>query len=194
MRARPAGPARFLVSRAAPWWHNQRMACRDVSLAFASISDAQALAVMTRDLIETGLGWSYRSGRIATLIADPETITLIARDGRERLGFAMMSFGQERAHLILLAVRPPHRRHGLARRMLTWLLDSAAVAGVASVHVELRADNSAAYALYRALHFVETFRVPGYYRGQETAVRMVRALRAPMPETPRWEPPAIDAR
>jgi ribosomal protein S18 acetylase RimI-like enzyme len=29
---------------------------------------------------------------------------------------------------------------------------------------------------YRAMGFSETFRVPGYYRGRETAVRMIRML------------------
>jgi len=45
-----------------------------------------------------------------------------------------------------------------------------------SVHVELRASNEAALSFYRATGFAETFRVPGYYRGRETAVRMIRLL------------------
>ena len=63
--------------------------------------------------------------------------------------------------------------------MIEWLLASAQVAGVSSVHVELRASNAPAYAFYRALGFVETIRVPGYYRGRETALRMIRMLRIP---------------
>ena len=47
-----------------------------------------------------------------------------------------------------------------------------------SIHVELRADNSGAFAFYRALGFVETLRVPGYYSGRVTAIRMLRMLRA----------------
>ena len=58
-------------------------------------------------------------------------------------------------------------------------LESAQVAGVSSVHVELRASNAPAYAFYRSLSFVETIRVPGYYRGRETALRMIRMLRVP---------------
>ena len=89
-----------------------------------------------------------------------------------------MRFGETRAHLILLAVAPPYRRRGIAMRMLTWLTESAQVAGVASLHVELRAGNVAARALYRAAGFGETLRIEGYYRGRETAVRMLRRLRA----------------
>ena len=61
--------------------------------------------------------------------------------------------------------------------MVEWLVESALVAGMASIHVELRASNAAALAFYAAMGFSETFRVPGYYRGRETAVRMLRMLR-----------------
>jgi ribosomal-protein-alanine N-acetyltransferase len=80
---------------------------------------------------------------------------------------------------MLLAVRPDVRRRGIARRLVEWLVTSAATAGVATIHVELRAGNAGAYALYRTLGFEETLRVPGYYAGRETAIRMLRLLRAP---------------
>jgi ribosomal protein S18 acetylase RimI-like enzyme len=41
----------------------------------------------------------------------------------------------------------------------------------------LRVGNKAAYALYRALGFTETLRLQRYYRGRETAIRMMRMLR-----------------
>ncbi len=88
-----------------------------------------------------------------------------------------MRFGDERAHLVLLAVQPAHQRRGIGRRLLEWQLESALVAGLTSVHVELRASNAAAYAFYRSAGFAETFRVPGYYGGRETALRMIRLLR-----------------
>ena len=80
-----------------------------------------------------------------------------------------MTFGDDRAHLVLLAVQPSHRRRGIARRLLTWLLDSAAIAGMASIHLELLEDNVAARAFYRSLGFTETLRLPGYYRGRKAA-------------------------
>jgi ribosomal protein S18 acetylase RimI-like enzyme len=42
----------------------------------------------------------------------------------------------------------------------------------------LRAGNTDAHAFYRAIGFEETLRVPGYYSGRETAIRMIRMLRA----------------
>jgi ribosomal-protein-alanine N-acetyltransferase len=162
---------------------------QDIALQPACRSDASAIAAMSRELIEAGLGWQYRGERIRHLLDDPETVTLAARDGERVIGFAIMTFGAERAHLVLLAVQPACQRRGIARRMARWLLASAAIAGIASVHVELRARNEAAYAFYRALGFAETLRLPGYYQGRETAVRMMRLLRVPGMSVPTWRPP-----
>jgi ribosomal protein S18 acetylase RimI-like enzyme len=165
------------------------MAARDIVIDFALPSDAQALAVMSRDLIEAGLGWVYRTERFSRLIASHDTVALVARATTGAIGFAVMEFGEERAHLVVLAVSPRYQRTGIARRLLLWLLRSALVAGITSVHVELRADNDAALAFYRAMGFTETLRVPGYYRGRETAIRMIRMLRMARVPALQWQPP-----
>ena len=154
-------------------------------LQFASHGDADDVAAMSRDLIEDGLGWRYRARSVRQLIDDADTVTLVARDGDALSGFGIMKIGDERAHLILLAVRPAARRHGIAGSILQWLVESATTAGVASVHVELRASNAGAHAFYLAQGFAETLRVPGYYSGREAAIRMLRLLRAPMVAVPK---------
>jgi ribosomal-protein-alanine N-acetyltransferase len=151
----------------------------DLTLRLARESDAPELAAMSRDLIEAGLGWHYRPRRILQLLADSETVTLVACTGGEIAGFAIMTLGEERAHLVLLAIRPAHQRRRIARRMTAWLVKTAVTAGMAAIDVELRSANVAALALYRESGFVETQRLPGYYRGRETAIRMTRWLRPP---------------
>jgi ribosomal-protein-alanine N-acetyltransferase len=170
------------------------MGSRDLPLEFARPRDSAALALLARDLIESGLDWSYRPVRIAQMIADRDTVALVARDAASVAGFAIMKFGDERAHLALLAVCPSHQRQGVARRLLDWLLASARTAGMASVHVELRASNAPAFALYGRLGFVETLREPRYYQGRETAVRMMRQLRAVNVAAEPWRPPTVDRR
>ena len=170
------------------------MSAENISLRLARRSDAPILARMSRDLVEAGLGWHYRTERIGQLIDDRETVVLVARSGLSVAGFAIMSFGDQHAHLVLLAVRAPHQRRGIARRMTHWLLESAATAGMACVHVELRADNKAAYAFYRNMGFAETRRLPGYYRGREEAIRMLRVLRVPGIAVQAWRPPTLDKR
>ena len=85
------------------------MACVDLNLRLALDSDAQAIASMSRDLIEAGLGWQYRPRRVRELLADRETVTLVACERERVIGFAVMTFGEERAHLVLMAVRSLRR-------------------------------------------------------------------------------------
>jgi ribosomal-protein-alanine N-acetyltransferase len=154
------------------------MSLRSTVLRLATPADAPDIALMSRDLIEHGLGWSWTRNRVARNIANRETATLVACSGRQIVGFAMMYFGDEHAHLNLLAVRPAYQRGGLGRRMVNWLVESARVAGVAAIYLEVRANNTAARRFYRALGFQEMALLPRYYRGVESAVWMARDLRS----------------
>ncbi|MBA2672626.1 N-acetyltransferase [Ramlibacter sp.] len=156
-------------------------------LRLARHTDAGAIAQMARELIEAGLTPRYTAVRIARHIADADTVALVAQTpGAAPQGFALMAFGDDHAHLVLLAVQPAARRQALGRALLQWLLASAEVAGMASVALELRADNDGAQAFYRALGFEATLLMPGYYEGRVDGQRMVRMLRAPgaVPSTP----------
>src|SRR5262249_15100314 len=165
-----------------------------ITLRLARRSDAPTLAAMSRDLIETGLGWHYRPDRVAQLLADSETVTVVACERERVTGFAIMTLSDERAHIVLLAVARTHQRQGIGRRMTSWLLETAAAAGVMSIHVELRSSNRAAYTLYRKLDFAETLRLERYYRGRETAIRMMRLLRVPGLTAQVWQPPPLRKR
>ena len=172
----------------------QSMARPGIVIRLAQAHDAQAIALMSRDLIEAGLGWKYDAARVLRAIRHRDTVVLVAEARAELAGFAIMEFGDQRAHLVLLAVRPAHRRAGIGRGLLDWLIETAHTAGMESVHLELRARNEAARAFYRAMGFCETVSVPGYYRGREAAQRMLRVLRVPGPPTYSWRPPTLGQR
>ena len=170
-----------------------------LTVRIAEPGDAPPIAEMSRDLIESGLGWRYDAAHILRAMRRRDTV-VIAATGRQTYvaherptlsGFAIMDFGDERAHLVLLAVQPALRRRGIGRRLVDWLMESAVVAGIASVHLELRADNEAARRFYRALGFSETVLMPRYYNGREAAMRMIRVLRAPGPLPLSWRPPVL---
>ena len=152
-------------------------AFRKLALGLATAADAAPIAAMSRELIEAGLPWTWTPQRVARSLAQPDTLVLGARDGAVLAGFAIMQFGEERAHLSLLAVRPDYRRQGVARRMLDWLCASALTAGIASIQLELRETNLDARRFYLKQGFAETARVPRYYQGAETALRMSRDIR-----------------
>lgn len=142
--------------------------------------DATAIALMSRDLVEHGLAWRYTPGRIAASIRHRDTMVLVADADGQVGAFAIMEFGDERAHLVLLAVRPRFQRRGLARRMILWLEKSARTAGIARITLELRASNRGARLLYQALGYRCETRVPNYYGGRETAIRMAHDLACPV--------------
>jgi ribosomal-protein-alanine N-acetyltransferase len=152
------------------------------------------MAQMSRDLIETGLGWSYDAPKVARMIARVDTVALVACDTQGLAGFAVMQFGDETAHLVLLAVQPRRRRQGIARRLLAWLLDSARIAGIAELSLELRAGNASARAFYRSMGFGDAGLLPGYYQQREPALRMRRVLRTAGEAPMTWQAPTLGRR
>jgi ribosomal-protein-alanine N-acetyltransferase len=162
---------------------------RNMSLIrLAQTQDAAAIAQLSRDTIETGLVWSWRAQRVAASIRDPRMLCIVA-GMRPIRGFCITQFGEELAHLSLLAVDPSHRRRGLGARLVNWMLKAARVAGIAAIHVEMRANNIEASAFYRSLGFETAGLVHGYYQGLESAQRMVLRLRPESLEPPLWEIP-----
>ncbi len=168
------------------------MDARHITLRPAHSDDGPAIAAMSHELIETGLGWSWTPQRVARAIAHRDVLSVIAIDQGRLVAFAIMQFSGDAAHLALLAVRSTHQRRGIGRRLLGWLTESCYAAGVATVHLELRVTNHAARRFYRALGFSETAFIPGYYRGRETGLRMMHVLREPNAPLPEWQPPRLD--
>ena len=167
------------------------MNAKNITLRPGRLADAEKIAVMSRDIIESGLGWSWGPDRVARSLRNKDTVTVIACDRERIVAFAIMYFGDEHAHLNLLAVRPSHQRLGIGRRLVEWLFESAHVAGIATIHLELRANNYAGRTFYRALGFTESAYIPGYYRGREMALRMLRMLRRPGTPLPAWPVPKL---
>jgi ribosomal-protein-alanine N-acetyltransferase len=146
------------------------------TLGLARYPDALEIAEMSRDLIEHGLSWSWTPARVRRAILGRDCCVLIARRERRIAGFAIMHFGEQVAHLNLLAVGMEHRRQGLGRQLIDWLSASAIEAGVFRIDLELRETNGGARAFYESLGFQSLNVVQGYYQGREPALRMSRHL------------------
>ncbi|MDQ2926826.1 MAG: GNAT family N-acetyltransferase [Pseudomonadota bacterium] len=154
------------------------------SIRFATPADALVVAEMSRDLIEHGLGWSWTRERILRSLRHPDINVVVAVRDAERAGFGIMKYGDDEAHLLLLAVRPGHARHGVGRTLVDWLEATARVAGILRVSLEARVGNTAARAFYARLGFAQTQLMPGYYGGREASLRMVKELGAERTGTP----------
>ena len=153
------------------------MMSRNVNLRLARPADLYPISRMSRELIETGLGWSWTPARVGREILSTESVVLAGCHEDRVVAFAIMHFGDETAHLNLLAVEPEYQRIGVGRRLVVWLEESALTAGITRINLELRAGNHAAQQFYRSLGYHETGVVPGYYRGLESAIRMAHPLR-----------------
>ena len=147
------------------------------AIRLATAADAQAIAVMSRCLIELGLrGWSWNPPRVARAICSRDTCVAVVPVDHQIAGFAIAEFGDTRMHLSLLAVTPLQQRGGIGRALVAWLEQSALTAGITEIQLELRANNPGAKFFYQALGFEFVGTVPGYYRGEETACKMRKAL------------------
>lgn len=153
------------------------MKSRNVVLRLAAAADASEIAMMSRDLIEQGLGWSWTRARVLQSLKRIDTNALVACCEKEVIGFALAYFGDTHAHLNLLAVKPAFQRRGVGRAMLRWLEESARVAGITGMHLEVRVDNMAARRFYADWGFQDMSILPRYYSGVEAAMWMAHDLR-----------------
>ncbi len=155
-------------------------ALKEYELEPARLSDAAALASMSRAWIEQGLPWRWKPAAIAGLIRDPEAEVGVARRPEGPIGFGAMKyyFEQQSAHLLLLAVDPKGRRAGLGSALCDWLETLARRGGITRCLLEVRADNPGARAFYELRGYETLQRLPGYYRQLADAVRMQRRFGA----------------
>jgi GNAT superfamily N-acetyltransferase len=101
-----------------------------------------------------GLCPETRATLIPALRRIPGAVVLLARADAEPVGVAVCftGFSTFRARGLLnihdFAVLPNWRRHGVGRRLLRAVEDTAHALGYCKVTLEVRADNAAALALY----------------------------------------------
>ena len=91
------------------------------TVRLAAPSDSVTIAELSRDHIEYGLGWSWTPARVLAAVRDRATNTVVIGQGRTIDGFGIMQYGDETAHLALLAVRPERQNQGLGSQLIAWL-------------------------------------------------------------------------
>lgn len=90
--------------------------------------------------------------------------------------------GSADADIQTIAFDREHRGRGRGRALLRALLDEAAARGAREVFLDVRADNTPAFTLYRSEGFEEIGRRPHYYQPDDVdAIVMRRPLRPPVP-------------
>ena len=100
-------------------------------------------------------------------MSDPSNRSyIVARIGRDIVGYAgMICYGDE-AHVTTIAVDPVHQRRKIGTRLLSELIQTAIEMGARAVSLEVRVSNWGAQRLYTRFGFRPVGVRKGYY--QET--------------------------
>ena len=147
------------------------------AIRFATQADAAAIAAMSRAYIEQGLPWSWRTGRVARAIEDPDINVVVVGPPQALAAFGIMGYLDDDAHLLLFAVHHEQRRQGLGSTVLAWLEDVARAAGAKRIRVEARRDNEAARNFYNEHGYHELAIRSAMYSGVMDGVRLEKWLR-----------------
>ena len=96
------------------------------------------------------------------------------------IGYGVMSVGAGEAHILNLCIGESYRCRGVGRRLLTYLVDRGATAGMNEAFLEVRPSNTSAIRLYLSVGFEQVSMRRGYYQavgGREDAAVLKLALR-----------------
>ena len=148
-----------------------------ITITVAQFCDSHEIAEMSRTLIERGLPWTWRPGRIAREIAAADKNVVVARSQDGIIGFGIMEYLDQYAYLVLFAVRPTGQRQGVGSAILSWLEASASVAGLEKIRVEARRDNLAGRCFYNEHGYHEIKIERHRYSGVADGVTLEKWLR-----------------
>lgn len=120
-----------------------------------------------------------RGNFLDSLDSGYEAWVLRDADGR-LLGYFLMMYAVEEAHLLNIAVRPDMQGQGLGRKLLDKLIGLAREAGMHAVLLEVRPSNNHALMIYYHLGFAQIGQRKNYYpaggASREDAIVMRKML------------------
>ena len=127
-----------------------------ITIRLVPMTTAHVDALMAHEREMFGTEAWTRNGYRAELADTRHRHYLAAEDDAHTLlGWAGVLVVQTTAEILTVGVVPAARRRGVARQLVTALLDQAVHRGADEAFLEVRVDNPAARALYTAHGFVE---------------------------------------
>ena len=150
------------------------------TLSLGGLADLGDIIAISGRAFDPRFGEAWSASQLQGTLCDGNSWLRLARDGVRPVGFSLSRRIVDEAELLLIAVVPEARGHGLGRDLLAATIGDARARGVLRMFLEMRDGNAAACALYRALGFVEVGRRSDYYRGVDQqrfdAITMRRPL------------------
>lgn len=108
--------------------------------------------------------WNAAAFAEETRHESPTLFVLREGEGGAPIAFVAVRVQTPEMDIVNLAVAPSRRRRGMGAILVRRLLEAPVARGVEAVHLEVRAGNEAALALYRRLGFEATQRRRNFYR------------------------------
>ncbi|WP_203310364.1 MULTISPECIES: GNAT family N-acetyltransferase [Sphingomonas] len=141
------------------------MATRTVTLRTGDTRDVATVDALMTAAFDPRFGEAWTRSQCLGVMAMPGVRLTIAQIDDVPAGFALVRTVADEAELLLLAVAPPYRRRGVAGALLRAVIAEAGGAGIADLHLEVRAGNEAV-RLYEQNGFAKVGERRGYYRGR----------------------------
>ncbi|MGC8121629.1 ribosomal protein S18-alanine N-acetyltransferase [Marinobacter sp. VGCF2001] len=144
-----------------------------ISGSRSSLPGASAHGIRVRSLVPEDLSYVMELERQGhphpwpeSTFADcfrPDYRLWAAESNGALLGYAVVAYMVDDAHLLNICVSPDARGQGVGRLLLNYLIDAARNDSMDQVILEVRVSNYRAIALYLSEGFVEIGRRAGYY-------------------------------
>lgn len=146
-------------------------------LSPADISDALIDELSAAEVECFGDKNAWSAASVAEFSKNAYSRIMTAHDDKTLVGYAFASVLLDEAELANIAVIPRARRFGIAKAMLTKLIESLRNAGAETLHLEVREGNLPARSLYDSFGFEIDCKRKGYYlHPREDAVLMTLKL------------------
>lgn len=119
----------------------------------------QGVDALWREVFPDDPPWNRAEVAIPAKLAVQPELFLVALDGDTVVGSVMGGYDGHRGWIYALAVRPSHRRRGIATALMAAMEGRLTAAGCGKINLQVRAGNDSAVGFYRTLGFESEPRV-----------------------------------
>ncbi len=150
-----------------------------IAISPGTAGDIDAVDAVMRAAFEPRFGEAWTAAQCLGMLSLPGVWLTLARDADHVVGFALCRAMAGDSELLLLAVLPERRGHGIGRALLRHAIGEAGRRGAERICLEMRANNPAT-RLYAAEGFAKCGERRAYYAGDDgqrfDALTYVRAI------------------
>ena len=151
----------------------------NVTLREGNEGDIGELMDVMEHAFDPLFGEAWNAGQCLGIMSLPDVWLSFAEDGERTVGFALSRLLMDEAELLLLAVEPDARGHGVGRALIERTVEIAVDKGAHRLLLEVR-DGNQALDLYQGSGFSEIGRRHDYYRGSDGTTRDALTLARPI--------------